>query len=607
MNYLNSVETVIEVDGKPCDFLYLHLSQSMTDHHRFEIGVNYNHHRSSAWVETPQKIFEWLAKRVYIRMKHTQSGEETEFFGIVSDIDIVGREGDQGVVVLKGGSPTVLLDRDPAMGAFTDYTLHNIVGETLEKSGVKMEVQNKPAFDSQIPYVARYKESSYAFLARVLSSFGEWFYYDGQKLIVGNPQLMKNKYLFYDMEMTSVKVSTGVRNLNIRLYDYNPLENNYMENFPPQDIDGNHFFMRIARKQFDPFYPTEAMLPTNRSILWEKDMIRTVRAYHSRNYSKLLVMEGKTTTCGIHLGEFATVIVPKSFEGVVEPDLGRYRMIEIHHHVERDGSYYNTFKGIVGLTEALPTDHIVLPVAFPEPATVVDNEDPNKQGRVKVRYYWQNKNDHLATTNWIRVQSPDAGSSDQASTNRGLWFIPEKGDQVMIGFEQGDPSRPYVMGSMFHRDNARGIAKDNTIRSIVTKSGHILEFNDEESGGGITLKDRNGNVLRLDTSGKNIEITAPETITMHAKNININAEESVVSHGKSINMMAEKQLECIAGDECRISSKHIHTDASEDSVHTAKSYEATAEKVRIDSNKENLELASGKEVDLQSTKKVKLF
>lgn len=104
---------------------------------------------------------------------------------------------------------------------------------------------------------------------------------------------------------------------------------------------------------------------------------------------------------------------------------------------------------------------------------------------------------------WMRVQSPDAGKSDQVAKNRGFVFIPEPGDLVMVGFEQGNPDRPYVTGSLFYKANSQGAATDNTVKSIRTRSGHTLEFNDDEGGDwGITIKDRNGCMFHFDTKGK---------------------------------------------------------------------------------------------------------
>ena len=55
-------------------------------------------------------------------------------------------------------------------------------------------------------------------------------------------------------------------------------------------------------------------------------------------------------------------------------------------------------------------------------------------------------------------------------------------------------------------------------------SGHKLIFTEDES---ILLTDKNGNVIKLDTQGKNIEISAPETINITAKNINLKASDSI--------------------------------------------------------------------------------
>ena len=560
MSNLNSVKTEIKIDGKSCDFIKLDLKQSMTNHHEFEITVNYRHNKPCVWTETPDVIFAQLGKPVFIKMTHIASGDVNEFLGVVTDIDILGKDGDQGKVLLRGGSPTVLLDRDPAMGSFRDYTLHNVVGEILDNSGVRIDVQNKPKFAGQIPYLARYKESSYAFLARVLSSYNEWFYYDGTKLIVGNPQNIETRTVYYDMELSGVTITSGIHNLNVEIYDYDPSRNDYMEDGPPENIDGVVPLMRQARGISDPLYPTPAKLPANRAIYSEDDIVRNMRAHHSRNYSKMLRFEGKSKTCGIKIGGLVTAIIPPSFTKVKHKDMGRFRVIEVHHIAGMNDEYENTYKGVVGLTEALPADKIVMPIALPEPATVVDNNDPKKQGRVKVRYFWQSSRDSMATTNWIRVQQPDAGKSGNVPTNRGFWFIPEIDDQVMVGFQQGDPSRPYVMGSLFHRDNTRGAAKENTIKSIVTRSGHSIELNDNEKDGwGITIRDRQGNVIQMDTLGKNITITAPETISLHAKNINIQANENMF-------LFSGKDTRQSVGKNCSINVTGTYKSAIEETM-----------------------------------------
>lgn len=238
--------------------------------------------------------------------------------------------------------------------------------------------------------------------------------------------------------------------------------------------------------------------------------------------------------------------VPESFPGVKIPDLGRYRITEITHTVNSKGQYSNTFCGVPGGTPVMPWGDAVMPVAYPEMARVLSNDDPKNQGRVKVQFMWQEIDG--GESYWMRVQSPDAGKSEQVAKNRGFVFIPEPGDLVMVGFEQGNPDRPYVTGSLFYKANSEGAGTDNSVKSIRTRSGHTLEFNDDEGGNwGITIKDGNGCILHLDTKGKNIEITAPETLSLTAKNVSINAEENVqIAAKQNIDVTAEADINIAA-------------------------------------------------------------
>ncbi|MFN3021191.1 phage baseplate assembly protein V [Chryseobacterium sp. TY3] len=130
------------------------------------------------------------------------------------------------------------------------------------------------------------------------------------------------------------------------------------------------------------------------------------------------------------------------------------------------------------------------------------------------------------TTNFIRMMSPDAGGTDQVSQNRGYVAIPEVGDQVMVGFVHNHPDRPFVMGGMFHGQVGLGGGADNRVKSIQTRSGHRVVFTEDES---IIITDKSGNEIHLDTTGSNITITAPETMTFNCKNMNINVTENMTT------------------------------------------------------------------------------
>jgi uncharacterized protein involved in type VI secretion and phage assembly len=553
-NTLNAVRTEVRINGAECVFTSLELHQSALTHHRFEIRVHYRTGRENVWTISGDDVVKrYLGGSVEIRMYHRESNESTEFRGVVTDVEIVGMEGDGGAVLLRGGSPTILLDRDPGMGAFVDYTLRDIVGEVLENSGVETEVTNKPVMTRQIPYAARYRESSYAFLSRLLASYGEWFYYDGKKLIVGDPHTGDSRTAFYSAELHEVRIATSIRKLNMEVYDYNAERNDYLEDDPPQSIDGKNFYTKIAEEAAEPLYPKPSKLPAMHPLMDEKDVVNTMRAFHCANYAKTCTFAARSNTCGIRVGGMVVAALGDgdggAFERVTYKDLGRYLVLEITHRASGAGHYENSLWGVVGYTETLPADHIVLPRAFPEPATVTDNEDPKKQGRVKVKFLWQDPDDSAATTGWLRIQTPDAGSSEAVAKGRGFMFVPEKDDQVMIGFEQGDPSRPFVMGSLFHMGNAAEMPKGNAIRRIASSSGHVIEFNDDKDGDGwgISIYDGEGTKIQISSKEKSIKITAAENLELSAKNISIFAEENLTAGAKKdATLTAEGELSLAA-------------------------------------------------------------
>ena len=83
-----------------------------------------------------------------------------------------------------------------------------------------------------------------------------------------------------------------------------------------------------------------------------------------------------------------------------------------------------------------------MPLAETQMATVLSNADPHGAGRVQVRMNWQTYN---MRTSWVRVMTPDGGGSKDVKSNRGFVFIPEVGDQVLLGFRHGDPAVACLM------------------------------------------------------------------------------------------------------------------------------------------------------------------
>lgn len=171
---------------------------------------------------------------------------------------------------------------------------------------------------------------------------------------------------------------------------------------------------------------------------------------------------------------------------------------------------------------------------------VSKNEDPDGLGRVRLTLPWR---DETFETGWVRVATPMAGNA------MGMFFLPEVGDEVLVGFDRNDIRFPYVLGSLWSRAakpphiNADG---KNAIRVIHTRRGHTLLFDDGDKGkieikladgksvvldaDGITIDD-SANTIKLDSKGGSVSIEAKQELKLKAPKISIAASATLEIKG----------------------------------------------------------------------------
>lgn len=137
-------------------------------------------------------------------------------------------------------------------------------------------------------------------------------------------------------------------------------------------------------------------------------------------------------------------------------------------------------------------------------ATVRGRED---DGTYRLDYLTMGNDEPSAAA---RVMMPMAGG------RRGTYFFPEPGDEVVVAFEAGDTNLPVILGAVWNNndhppDQAKQSA-DNNIRTIVSRSGHELTFDDTPGSEKITLRTHGGHTLTLDDqpAGPKISLTTTQ-------------------------------------------------------------------------------------------------
>jgi phage protein D/phage baseplate assembly protein gpV len=166
---------------------------------------------------------------------------------------------------------------------------------------------------------------------------------------------------------------------------------------------------------------------------------------------------------------------------------------------------------------------------------VTDNQDPGGQGRVKVKFPALSS-EHAST--WAPVVVPGGGAK------RGIEFLPEINDEVLVAFEQGDVNHPYVLGGLWNGVDEPPEANGDIItngrvqkRIIRSRLGHTITLDDSDSGGGITIQDKSGNKIVLDTASNALTIEVNGNVSVKAAgNLSLEASGQVQIKGAIINL-----------------------------------------------------------------------
>jgi len=161
---------------------------------------------------------------------------------------------------------------------------------------------------------------------------------------------------------------------------------------------------------------------------------------------------------------------------------------------------------------------------------VTDNQDPQGYGRVKVKYPWLAEDQ---ASDWAWVIAPGAGN------NRGIEFLPEINDEVLVGFELGDMQYPYVLGSFWNAQDAlpERVTSGGQVqkRLIRSRAGHTITLDDNDSGGGVTIEDKNGNKITLDSASNKLSITVQGDANIEAQgNLTLQATGQLQLKGNSV-------------------------------------------------------------------------
>ncbi|WP_294208597.1 phage baseplate assembly protein V [uncultured Chryseobacterium sp.] len=491
----------IVIEGKIIShFKHFKLRQSAVKHHEFDLMLAYdslgkpeNHNLEEAQ--------NFLGKRITVvfRYKDLESSPERSFVGVITEVGFSQEKGSLGNIVLSGFSPTVLLDAAPhiqSFGGSQEVSLNSIADQVIREGlGQNKFDYRVDAQHGNVSYSSQYEETHYNYLARIAEAYGEQFYYDGEVLHFGKlPPQEKPVRLVYGSSVADIRITMKAQHVNPSFYGYNSSKN---EKLTTGNSKINHT-SDIARRAYEiseKIFTTPSLRVAPIKAVSFMDIDASQKGTAGSKASDVFVTTGSTTVPFLYPGCIADVEMRKTGSNETAY-FTKLMIIATEHEVDSRGYYTGTFEAIASDTGYIPRPEFELPRAEPQFAKVISNTDPLNQGRVQVQFDWQNGS---SATEFIRVMTPDGGSSEKVSKNRGFMAIPEVGDQVIINFVHQHPDRPFVMGGMFHGQVGGGGGTGNNIKSLSTRSGNKLELNDGE--GSVFLTDQGGAHMKFDGAG----------------------------------------------------------------------------------------------------------
>ncbi|HVC32555.1 MAG TPA: VgrG-related protein [Chloroflexota bacterium] len=224
---------------------------------------------------------------------------------------------------------------------------------------------------------------------------------------------------------------------------------------------------------------------------------------------------------------------------------------------------------------------------------VTNNTDDKNQGRVKVKFPWLSDDEESW---WCRIASPMAGSS------RGFYFLPEVNDEVLVSFEHGDITRPYILGALWNgqdlppKKNSEVVAQSKVNQRIIqTRAGHNITLDDTGSKEKITITTRAGHTVTMDdTSGSELISIVDKTGNNLIK-IESSSNKITVQASGDVNVQATQNIDV------KSDSGNITIEGSTGNV----SVKTDAGNVEVSTSGGNLDL-KGLQVNIQASAKMSI-
>ncbi len=482
------------------------------------------------------------------------------FEGYVIQVDrTYARGGVHSARVVGAGASIALADAS-GVRTFRNMTAGDIVSEICSAQSVDVQFETQGSQSTVSLTAHQVEENDYEFMLRILDE-NECVLNACEKTLRVIDAFDSSDTIALDYStkgsLIEFTVRSATRPLAFAGHFHDVAQNATTQLDPQKDKispDGYSADFDLAAERSDSVFAQPLRLDHNARTVSSKKKTDHLKRESRRSHRWLVRGEGVTTVPKIRPGKTVSIDLGSGAEtlGVVEST-----------HVF-DGSVYRTSFAVVAADQF----DLLAPVPrrrFPgcTTAKVTDNNNPDLAGRVQVEFRWGE------TSDWLRVATLYAGPS------RGAYFLPEIGDEVIVGFLDGDPEQGIVLGSTWNgREKPPDDIDhpDNHVKIIRTRGGSQIKIVDEEGKETIELQttDQKCVVSMSNDGDPTINVEAESDIVMKAvggsvmveaedgdialkcKNFNLEASDGAELQVGGLKVASDAEVEMEAGSDLKM-------------------------------------------------------
>jgi len=553
--------TSIRVEGNDEDIIFSNLTvnQQLADVNSFHF--TWRQPEGEASLSAQVSFYsDHLSKEVTITI-----GDDFSFKGIIYAISCNNRDS-LGVSYEIGGKGMFeKLNQVPECRSFYKKNITDIFNDVNSTSGTTLSLS--PSNNGELFYIVQYNQTAFSFMRMMAARYGEWFYYNGAEMVLeapsGDPVELSPGQDVNNVDISAKLVRAPQNNTSFNRHSGEELTHQ------AQNSSGSGFIGASQQAGETAYGSSQTM--TNISAAATQQLLTDMSSLSQKAAAaNAVVVRAQSNNCKIKLAGKIKLLDEAGNSA------GEYIITEVHHACSTDDNYQNQFVAVPAEVEVPPnTNPFTVPICNSQPAKVVDNEDADGLDRIKVHFPWQQSGEN---TPWLNVVTPHGGK------DRGIRFLPEIDDEVLVDFMDKNAERPYVLGGMFTENNKSGNTHEgNHIKVIGTRTGRRIEINENDGVMGFMdnfKKEKDKNIIEFkkkddpemtmkslkgDDDGSMISFKNSESLKIELKDGGALVAEIVFEKsGKKLTIHSVDTIEIKADKELKLSSPKVEVSGSQE-------------------------------------------